>query len=170
MSDRENCECDKDPSLVSITFSDVDDEVTNATIRFHVPSIPIAQPRQRSAVIAGHVRTYTPTKHPVNGFKASVQSALASVHHGPPLEGPLRLMACFVLPRPKNKIWKTRDMPRLWHAKKPDVDNLLKSLKDAMTGLAWRDDSQVCYVSAVKVVADGDEQPHVEVEVEVIGD
>ena len=137
-------------------------------IELTINAIPVAQPRQRSAVIAGHIRTYTPAKHPVNAFKAACQAALARAYHGPPLDGPVRLEVLFVLPRPQSMIRKTRPNPRTWHAKKPDVDNLLKSLKDALTGLAWRDDSQVAQCRAAKVVASGDEQPHVEATIEVI--
>ena len=47
----------------------------------------------------------------------------------------------------------------------PDVDNLLKTLFDALNKLAWKDDSQLCFVFATKMIADGNEQPHVEVEI-----
>lgn len=61
-------------------------------------------------------------------------------------------------------------MPRLWHDIKPDKDNLEKSLMDALKGLAWRDDAQVCRSLTEKVVASGNEQPRVEVRIEELGD
>ena len=134
-------------------------------ISFTVPAIPIAQPRQRHAVIAGHVRNFTPKNAPVNAFKALVAMAAAEAYRGPPLEGPVSLAVVFVLPRPGNRIWKKRAMPRERHAKKPDRDNLEKSLKDALSGIIWRDDSQVCAGDVQKWIAAGDEQPHVEVTV-----
>jgi Holliday junction resolvase RusA-like endonuclease len=119
-------------------------------------------------MIAGHIRTYTPTTHPVNAFKAAVQAALSASGHAEPLSGPLSLDVLFVMPRPLAKIWKTRPMPRYRHAKKPDLDNLLKSLKDALTGLAWRDDAQVDMIHAIKCTAAGDELPHVRVVIEEV--
>ena len=138
-------------------------------ITFHIPAVPDAQPRQRHAIIAGHVRNYTPARHPVNAFKAAMQLALRDAYDGPPLDGPLYLDVIFVLPRRAVDTRKTKPNPRLMHPRKPDVDNLLKSLKDALTGLAWRDDSQVSTVHAVKCYASGNEQPHVEVEVTQLG-
>jgi Holliday junction resolvase RusA-like endonuclease len=57
-------------------------------------------------------------------------------------------------------------MPREWRDQKPDADNLTKTVMDAMNGVAWRDDAQVCSLSATKVIATGDEQPHAEVTIE----
>jgi len=125
-----------------------------------VPGTPIAQPRQRHAVRAGHAVNYTPSKHPVNDFKAAVKMAWRAGCTAAPHDGPVTLMLTFVLPRPGNMMWKTRPMPRVPHTKKPDADNLAKSVKDALSGLAWRDDSQVCELTVRKFVASGDEQPH----------
>ena len=33
-------------------------------IRFTIPAVPVAQPRQRVGVFRGHARTYLPTSHP----------------------------------------------------------------------------------------------------------
>ena len=137
-------------------------------ITFKVPAVPIAQPRQRSAMVAGHMRNYTPAKHPVNVFKAAVQLAASQAYDGPPLAGPLSLQATFVMPRPKNKIWKRRPMPRYHHAIRPDADNLLKALKDSLSGVLWRDDAQIAQVECCKWVASGEEQPHAEVWVDTL--
>jgi Holliday junction resolvase RusA-like endonuclease len=56
-------------------------------------------------------------------------------------------------------------MPRAFHETRPDLDNLAKSTKDALTGILWRDDSQIAILNARKVIAAGDEQPCVEVQV-----
>jgi Holliday junction resolvase RusA-like endonuclease len=65
-----------------------------------------------------------------------------------------------VFPRPQALIWKKRSMPRLWHDKKPDRDNLDKAIMDSLKGLAWVDDAQVCEGEIRKFIAAGDEQPH----------
>ena len=41
----------------------------------------------------------------------------------------------------------------------------VKSLADALTGILWRDDAQICVKRLAKYVAAGDEPPHVEVRV-----
>ena len=137
-------------------------------IVIEVPAVPIAQPRARATAISGHARVYEPTKHPVAAFKATVRLSAKVAYHGAPLDKPLNVSLVFVMPRPTNLIWKKRDMPRLPHAKKPDADNLVKSVFDALNGLLWVDDSQVHCLSVVKWIASGNEQPHVEIGVEEV--
>ena len=152
-------------------------------IEFVVPSVPVAQPRQRHR-IAGKgkkqfVQNYTPTKHPVNFFKASVQQAAAAVYSGPPLDGPLFASYVFVMPRAGKPSWITRkDFPfwfgcwkageRVPHVSKEDRDNLTKSLQDAMNKTVFTDDSRVFSGPIEKWVASEFEQPHVEVTIETI--
>lgn len=132
-------------------------------IRFIVPAIPVAQPRQRHGIVNGHVRNYTPADHPVNAFKAAARIAANLAYKGAPLTGPLTVDMTFVMPRPADKMWKKKPMPRYPHEGKPDRDNLIKSIQDGLNGLLWRDDSQIYAGNTLKVVAAGDEQPHVEV-------
>lgn len=139
---------------------------TTDSIAFTVRSVPVSQPRQRVAVIAGRARNYTPTKHPVNTFKAACQIAADGVYNGPPLEGPLRIELEFVFPRPAAKIWKRKPMPRELHTKKPDIDNLTKAVLDALNRQVWRDDAQLAEVVASKWIASGKEPPHVRIVVE----
>jgi Holliday junction resolvase RusA-like endonuclease len=135
-------------------------------IRFAVPAVPVAQPRQRHR-IAGKgsrqfVQNYIATEAPVNAFKAAVMRAAEAVYDGPVLDGPVCVDMVFLLPRPKNMMWKTKPMLRVMHTKRPDLDNLQKAVLDALSGRLWRDDAQVCIGHAVKLIASGDEQPHVE--------
>ena len=48
-------------------------------------------------------------------------------------------------------------------SKKPDIDNILKAIFDALNGSAFEDDSQITKVTAEKVYA---EEPFVEVEID----
>ena len=130
-------------------------------IEIRVPAIPIAQPRARATAIGGRARVYEPTKHPIAAFKASVRLAASCAFTGAPLQGPLRVDCVFVFPRTNAQRWKTRPMPRLRHAKKPDRDNCDKAVLDALSGLMWVDDCQVCEGELQKWIASGDEQPHV---------
>ena len=69
------------------------------------------------------------------------------------LEGPVGLHVVFRLTRPKShhtsKGGLCKSAPRQ-HRSKPDVDKLLRSTFDGLTGAAFEDDSQVCMVSAEK--------------------
>lgn len=140
-------------------------------IKFTVPAVPIAQPRQQHRVVKPasgaepFVMNYLPTKHPVNAFKASVQQAARAAYSGRPLDGPLALTVTFLFPRPGRLIWKKREMPRCWHSSKPDTDNCVKAVKDALNSLIFRDDSQVCDERGCKLYAAGNEQPCVIIEI-----
>lgn len=134
-----------------------------------VPAVPVANPRARTGSINGKARIFQQKTigkgenrrpHPVLAFKATVRDAVARVYQGPPLEGPICLDVEFVFARTRNQIWKRKPMPRLRHWKKPDRDNLDKSLMDSLKGLLWIDDAQVCDGRLQKWIAAGDEQPH----------
>jgi Holliday junction resolvase RusA-like endonuclease len=112
------------------------------------------------------VRNYTPTKHPVTDFKATVRMAAQQAYQGPPLDGPLELSMQCLLPRPKRLVWKRRPMPAVPHTSKPDVDNLAKAVFDALNGLLWQDDSQVYQASVSKWFVSGDSSPGVIVSIE----
>jgi Holliday junction resolvase RusA-like endonuclease len=130
----------------------------------HKPRAPLAVRRMRLRSVI-NPRNYTPTTHPVNAFKALAKLAYAKRASGGPAEGPLALSITFIMPRPKNKVWKQKPMPRYCHTKKPDLDNLVKAVLDALNGLASRDDAQIHTLHISKVVAAGDEQPHVQVRI-----
>lgn len=131
----------------------------DSMIQFLIPGIPIAQPRQRHAMIHGCIRNYTPKKHPVTAFKASARLAARQAYQGPPLEGPIELRVLFLFPRPARLRWKKRPMPREWHTGRPDCENIIKSFQDALTGVLWVDDAQVCQLRAQKLYCRGGEQP-----------
>lgn len=136
-------------------------------ITFTVPGLPIAQPRQRTRVMSfggkAIAQNYTPTKAPVNAFKASVQLAAQQAHPGPLLEGPLEVSLLFRLERKKCHTKKRGDNPRLFATKKPDLDNLMKSVCDALNNVVWKDDSQVAVVRLEKVIAALSESPGVDI-------
>ena len=134
-------------------------------IHFTVPTLPVAQPRQRTRVAGKKAINYTPQDAPVNAYKAALQQAATEAFSEAPLDCPLLLVVDFVLPRKKTLMWKKKPMPRMRHTIKPDIDNLLKSTKDALSGLLYRDDAQVCSVQATTWIASGDEQPHVEIRI-----
>ncbi|MFL8231041.1 RusA family crossover junction endodeoxyribonuclease, partial [Clostridioides difficile] len=49
--------------------------------------------------------------------------------------------------------------------KKPDLDNIIKSVADSLNGIAYKDDSQIVEVVSKKYYSD---RPRVEVELEDI--
>lgn len=68
----------------------------------------------------------------------------------------VRLSIAFVLPRPLSLPKKISA-----HLKAPDVDKLARAVADALTGVAYRDDCQVCELIAAKRYAAIGEAAHV---------
>ena len=135
-------------------------------LQFTIPGIPVAQPRQRHRVATVNGRpmamNYTPARDPVNAFKAAAKFAAAEAYQGEPLDVPVTVLVRFVFPRPAS-VRKKDGAERMPHLGRPDVDNLFKSLADALNGQLWVDDSRVYQASLNKFKAAAGEQPHTEV-------
>ena len=71
------------------------------------------------------------------------------------IPGPIILKVTFIMPTPKNTskkiIKELEDEKMMWHDKRPDLDNMIKWVKDCLNEFLWEDDSQVCVIHAMKV-------------------
>ena len=132
-------------------------------MKFFVAGEPVAQPRPRAVNFGGKTRVYNPNT--AKAWKTLVGSeALQEFENRGQTKmlGAVRVHCEFFLKRPKSHYGtgKNRDILKSsapkFCLKKPDVDNLLKSVFDALTthGI-WRDDSQVVQCVVVKRWADG---------------
>ena len=129
------------------------------TIQFFVEGDPKPQPRLRAFSINGTARVYDP--HTAEGWKSAIADA-ARPHCPPePWRGAVGVMLLFNFKRPKShyrtgkRAGELREDVPDWHTKKPDGDNLVKAVLDAMTLLGfWVDDSQVCSLEVDKVYMD----------------
>jgi Holliday junction resolvase RusA-like endonuclease len=82
-------------------------------------------------------------------WRANVAFFARQAYRGDPLAGPLFVTMIFTMPRPKNHCRTGKnagqlrpDAPAI-HVSKPDSLKLARSTEDAMTGIIWKDDSQV---------------------------
>ena len=89
-----------------------------------------------------HPVVYTPTKTREweHLIKLVAQGKVKTL-----MTGPLEIDVSFFLPRPKSLPKKIA-----YHTKRPDLDNLLKSVLDALNGVVFKDDSQVVAIQAYK--------------------
>ena len=101
---------------------------------FFVDGTPRAQPRPRMTK-TGHV--YTPDS--VKEWKETV-IVMCLMYRQPVITQPVRLTVCFYFSAPK----RTKRKSCFPHVIKPDADNLLKAVMDAMTAAnVWTDDALV---------------------------
>ena len=72
------------------------------------------------------------------------------------INGPVACRVTFYLPRPKGHYLKSglREDAPTHRDKKPDVDKLLRAVLDSLSGVVWKDDSQVISLLGEKRYAD----------------
>lgn len=106
--------------------------------------VPKARPRF-SRARTGRAFAYTPKS--TQEAEARIRAAWIKEYGTQPLDGALRMTVMFSMPIPKSR----RDIkPGDMHTSRPDLDNLLKLVQDALNGIAYKDDSQLWSVTAHK--------------------
>lgn len=114
------------------------------TFTYDITPAPKLRPR------LGRNGTYTPYKTKV--FEAEIirQTIEQSRNIEKINTGPIHMSLAFVFTRPKTAKKRTD------HVVKPDLDNLIKAVTDAMTksGRVFKDDAQINSMTAVKVYGD----------------
>ena len=115
-------------------------------LNFIVPGEPVAQPRHRVRTIGKRSMLYLPSKHPVHGFKAAIRAAfIEATGKWKTIAGPVQLSVYCRFEMPKSWSKKKRSESQgILHGAKPDADNVLKAVEDALTDCGvWNDDAQV---------------------------
>lgn len=147
-------------------------------VSFSVPGEPVAKGRARSMPVmrggkpvigAGGrpiVAHHTPdkTQRYENLVKLAAEQAMCGRL---PAEGALRLTvhAVFTIPSSWSQR-KQRAAVGAYVKKRPDLDNVVKAIKDGCNGVVWRDDCQVADLGGSRKVYG--ERPRVDIQVEVL--
>jgi len=121
-------------------------------IEFTIPGKPVGKMRPRFTKVGGFVKAYT-AEGTVN-FESMVKM-LAAHEMGArvPLTGPLVLSVVVYVAPPASMSKKLRLEAldyRIWPCKKPDLDNIVKSIMDGMNGVVYQDDSQIIEIRSYK--------------------
>lgn len=136
-------------------------------ISFIVPGNPQGKARPRVCRVGGKSITYTPNK--TVEYEKLIRTSYNAVsgvkfEKNVPLE--MNILALFSLPKTASKKFINAALSNEeYPAKKPDSDNIIKVICDALNGLAYHDDSQVCRVYFEKTYA---QIPCVKVEIKAI--
>jgi Holliday junction resolvase RusA-like endonuclease len=96
------------------------------------------------------VSTYTDSK--TRGFEALIaEQAKDAMGDMEPLETPLTVFLHFTLPIPASASKKVKEaLLNAPHTKKPDIDNLCKSVLDGMANIVFKNDGQIASLHATK--------------------
>jgi crossover junction endodeoxyribonuclease RusA len=136
---------------------------TETAVTFFCTGVPVPQGSMKAFMPRnGRVPIVTSDNKKTKPWRADVR-AKAEDMFGEVMPGPVSLRLEFVMPRPKSAPKRV-----VWPATRPDLDKLTRAIGDALKGVAYRDDSQVCRIAATKRYAVGDEVTGVSVTVEVV--
>jgi len=129
-------------------------------ISFFVPGVPATAGSKRGFVNPKNGRVIiTESCKKSKPWRERVMSCARDVYDGPVLQGPIFLEIQFHMPRPRSHFGTgkranvLKDSAPLYHTNKPDRTKMLRALEDALTGVIWRDDTQVVGGEVSKVYA-----------------
>lgn len=116
--------------------------------RFMIPGTPRGKERQRFRRCGKHVQAYTPEK--TVKYEKKVRDAFIQ-SRAEKMEGPIniKITGMFEVPKSISKK-KKQALLNTYYMKKPDVDNIDKSILDGLNGVAYDDDKQVCILFTEK--------------------
>jgi len=145
-------------------------------ISFDVRGIPVPQGSARAFVAGGKARVVTGATHgPLADWRHAIATEARAAVSGAPLLGPVRVQLVFRFPRPQShylpagarrpKPELRLDAPELM-VSRPDADKIARAGLDALTGVLYRDDSQVAELRVTKRYAGSEEGPGVYVSVQ----
>ena len=135
-------------------------------VMFAIPGEPRGKGRPRASTRHGFIRMHTDPKTVAYEALISLQATLA-MRGRPAIEGPVevRIRAYYAIPKSASKsTWiLMREGFQTPANKKPDLDNVAKSVMDGCSkGVCFKDDTQVVTLTCTKRY---DDDPRVEVSI-----
>lgn len=133
-------------------------------VKFEVLGTPVGKSRPKFSTVNGHAVAYTPAKtaNYETLVRLSYQQQIGCFMFDK--DKPLRAVIRAFFPIPKSTSKKKREMMikyKIRHTKKPDCDNIIKAILDALNGVAYYDDSQISEIVVSKLYS---ENPRAEIE------
>ena len=130
-------------------------------ISFYIEGEVMGMPRPRSTIINNHIRVYETSKSKKHKEQISMAYRIAagSLHPSLPQlkEGTgykVRIIICKLPPKSFSKKKTEAALAgKIQPTVKPDVDNVAKTILDALNGVAWRDDSEITSLIIMKTYA-----------------
>ncbi len=120
-------------------------EIPEQILYVFVRGIPVPQGSMKAFVVKGRP-ILTSTQKNLKPWRNQVAMEASSIYHNPVTDKPIAIVLEFKMPCPKS-LPKTK-----WRlpAKRPDLDKLIRAILDSLTGVVFKDDSQVVTITAMK--------------------
>lgn len=119
---------------------------------FTLPGVPKGWQRATPVQVKGKIRMLSSKETRAQTDEIALRARLA-MKGLPPYQGPVKISLCAVFPIPKAFGIEKRARAiegEIRPTCKPDADNLVKRICDAMNGIAYKDDAQVASLSVEK--------------------
>ena len=120
-------------------------------ISLRIPGAGVPMGRPRFNRYTGGARTPAKTRRYLWLVEAIQEKASHGMDLPIPKTTPIKVCIEAVYSRPTSQFRRADPDHRLAHCKRPDLDNVCKSILDGLKNL-WVDDSQVCCIEATKKV------------------
>lgn len=114
------------------------------TFTFEIVGEPQGKGRPRFSTRGGFVKTYTPEK--TASYENFVKLCYLNKYKGQKLDGDIiaEITAYFSIPKSFSKKKRSEAIEgKIMPTKKPDTDNIAKTILDSLNGIAFEDDKQV---------------------------
>ena len=126
------------------------------TISFTVPGDPRGKGRPKATSRGGHARVYTDAK--TRAYEDQIAMLTKAAMQGlEPLAGPVHVNVRVLFkpaPSASKRAREAMMAMEIMPTKRPDLDNVVKAILDGMNGVAFKDDAQVCSMTAAKRYAE----------------
>lgn len=128
------------------------------SITIRVSGIPVGKGRPRfSGRTFSPVKVYTPER--TANYEEQIRLSYLEQAGNQRFEKgiPLKISIRALFPIPKSASKKRAEMLRsgqIMHTHRPDADNIAKAVLDALNGLAFHDDAQICELRVSKAYSD----------------
>lgn len=114
------------------------------TFTFEIVGEPQGKGRPRFSTRGGFVKTYTPEK--TASYENFVKLCYLNKYKGQKLDGEIiaEIIAYFSIPKSFSKKKRLEAIEgKIKPTKKPDTDNIAKTILDSLNGIAFEDDKQI---------------------------
>ncbi|EAD3672185.1 RusA family crossover junction endodeoxyribonuclease [Listeria seeligeri] len=125
------------------------------TIKFTVNIPPHSQERPRFRNLGKFTQTYDPPKS--KEYKKKIANVAKMYAPETPISAPIRIKLIFFvsIPTSKSEKWKRRALiGQEFPAVRPDIDNYVKAVLDALNGIMFSDDGKIIELIAYKRYSD----------------
>lgn len=114
-------------------------------VKIHFPINPIPKARARTFYDkkVKKIRSVTPTA--TRTFEQTIKKIARYFYRGDPFKGPVKVEVILTVAKPVSAL------KRKYPCVRPDIDNYQKAIFDALEGILWKDDGQVCDCHIVKL-------------------